>query len=59
MSNEQTVRQPAEPTSISIHNDAEIRHWMARFHCTREDLFYAVKKIGTSAFKVEAYLKRR
>jgi hypothetical protein len=32
---------------------------MTRFNCAREDLLYAVKKIGTSAFKVEAYLRRR
>jgi len=32
---------------------------MTRLNCTREDLLYAIHKVGTSAFKVEAYLKRR
>ena len=47
------------PTNISIHNESEIKKWMANFQCTREDLLYAVNKIGSSTFKVEAYLKRQ
>ena len=42
------------PTNISIHNESEIKKWMANFQCTREDLLYAVNKIGSSTFKVEA-----
>ena len=57
MSNRETAEDPN--TSISIHNESEIQKWMLRFNCTREDLLYVVNKIGTSAFKVEAYLKRR
>ena len=59
MSDQTTVTEPGDQVGISIHNEAEIQKWMSRFHCTREDLLYVVHKIGTSAFKVEAYLKRR
>jgi len=46
-------------TRIYITDDAEVRGWIEKFGCSREDLVYAVHKIGTSAEKVEAYLKRR
>jgi thiamine monophosphate kinase len=59
MSDRLTVEKPTEQSSISVHNELEIQKWMTRFLCSRDDLLYAVNKIGTSAFKVEAYLKRR
>jgi len=59
MSDQQTVQLPTDEASVSVRSESETQKWMARFHCSREDLLYAVHKIGTSAFKVEAYLKRR
>jgi len=53
-----TGNKSNEPINISIHNESEIQKWADKFHCTREDLLYAIHKIGSSAFKVEAYLKR-
>ena len=52
-------KSTAPPANISIHNESEIKKWMAHFQCPREDLLYAVNKIGSSTFKVEAYLKRQ
>jgi len=59
MSDQQTAQKPEDQASISIHNESEIQKWMAKFGCAREDLLYAVNKVGTSAFKVGAYLKRQ
>jgi len=59
MSDQIKVQIPPTQANISIHNESEIKQWMAGFNCTREDLIYAVNKIGTSSFKVGAYLKRR
>jgi hypothetical protein len=59
MSDQQTMQKPADQGSISVHSESEVQKWAARFHCTREDLLYAVHKIGTSSFKVESYLKRQ
>jgi len=59
MSDQPSVQKLTAPGSISVHNESEIQIWMARLNCAREDLLYAVHKVGTSAFKVESYLKRR
>ena len=44
---------------IYVDDSANVQRWTSKFGCSREDLVYAVNKIGTSAEKVEAYLKRR
>jgi hypothetical protein len=44
---------------IYLNNDTDVRQWIEKFGCSREDLVFALNKIGTSAGKVEAYLKRR
>lgn len=59
MSDENTMDAELETSDVSIHSESEMQRWIERFGCTREDLVYAVKKIGTSAYRVEAYLKRQ
>ena len=44
---------------IYVNDDADVQRWIAKFGCSRNDLVFAANKIGTSAGKVEAYLKRR
>ena len=50
---------PADPGRINMSDDREIRHWTAKFGCTKAELVSAVGSVGPIATKVAAYLKRR
>jgi Protein of unknown function (DUF3606) len=59
MADDKTRLVPADPGRINMSEDQEIRHWTAKFGCTKEQLVSAVGSVGPIATKVEAYLKRK
>ena len=59
MTDPDTVKNTPSPINISTQNESDIEKWTTLFHCTRAELLYAIRKIGPSSFKVEAYLKRQ
>ena len=50
-------RQP-ENTRISLEQNYEIRYWTKQFHCTKEELCRAVRKVGACAANVRKELLR-
>lgn len=42
---------------INVNEDYELQHWSKKFGVSHDDLKKAVKKAGTSAKAVEAFLK--
>ncbi|MEO7760562.1 MAG: DUF3606 domain-containing protein [Casimicrobiaceae bacterium] len=59
MPDDKTKRSPADPNRINMSEDSEIRYWMQKFGCTKEQLVSAVGKVGPMAVKVAAQLKRK
>jgi hypothetical protein len=56
--NKQETR-PQDASRVNIHEDYEVRYWCKKFGCTKEELVKAVGAVGTSAAKVEEYLKKQ
>ena len=50
---------PADAGRINMGDPREIRYWMEKFGCTKEQLVSAVGSVGPAATKVQAYLKRK
>ena len=59
MADDLTKRGPADRSKINVHEAWELRYWTGKFGCTAEELKSAVTAVGTSAAKVEEYLKRQ
>jgi hypothetical protein len=51
--------RPQDAKRINVHEEYELRDWSKKFGCTQEELKQAVEKAGTSAEKVEEYLKKK
>ena len=51
------MRRSADSKLIALSEAYEVRYWSKKFKVTPAKLKYAVKKIGHSAKKVEAYIK--
>jgi len=56
--NKQETR-PQDASRVNIHEDYEVRYWCKKFGCRKEELIKAVGVVGTSAAKVEEYLKKK
>jgi hypothetical protein len=52
-------RGPADRSRVNTGEAWEVTYWSKRFGCTPEQLKAAVVAVGSSAEKVEAYLKRQ
>ena len=59
MADDKTKPVPADAGRINMSEDREIRYWMQKFGCTKEQLVSAVGSVGPVATKVQAYLKRK
>ena len=59
MSDDKSKTGGQDRKRISLTEDYEVRDWAKKFGCTEAELRAAVKAVGDSAEKVEAYLKSR
>ncbi len=58
MSDDKSIRGPADAKRVNIHEDYEVRYWTKKFGCTKEQLVAAVQKVGVMADDVEKALKK-
>ena len=57
MPDDKRIRQPHDRKRIDINDPSEVRNWCRALQCTKSELKAAVKAVGTSASKVEKWLK--
>ncbi len=57
MSDNTTLRGPADAARISLKEDYEVRYWAGKFDTNADRLREAVGSVGNSAVAVEQYLK--
>jgi hypothetical protein len=57
MADDKKKRGGADRGLIALSEPYEVRYWSKKFKVTPAKLKYAVKKVGHSAKKVEAYIK--
>ena len=58
MADNTTERNSPDSKRINVNEDYEVRYWSEKFGISGEKLKQAVEKAGTSAEKVEEFLKR-
>ena len=58
MPKSKTDAATAERTKVNVNDADELRYWTDRFGVTAVRIKDAVAAVGTSAAKVEEYLKR-
>jgi hypothetical protein len=59
MADDKTKPVPADAGRINMGDAREIRYWMEKLGCTKEQLVNAVGSVGPTATKVQTYLKRK
>lgn len=59
MAENKTTPVPADAGRINMSEAREIRYWMEKFGCTKEQLVSAVGSVGPAPAKVQAFLKRK
>ncbi len=57
MADNKAKRGASDRGLIAVKEPYEVRYWSKKFKVTPAKLKYAVKKVGVSAKKVEAYIK--
>jgi hypothetical protein len=57
MADNKSKRGGSDRALIALSEPYEVRYWSKKFKVTPAKLRYAVKKVGHSAKKVEAYIK--
>jgi len=57
MTDNTKLRGEPDRSLINMNEDYEVAYWTKRFGCTSQRLQQAVNAIGSSAAKVEAWLK--
>lgn len=57
MADNKSKRGGSDRALIALSEPYEVRHWSKKFKVTPAKLRYAVKKVGHSAKKVDAYIK--
>ena len=58
MADDKSKKGPQDRSKINLNEDYEVRYWTKKLGCTTAQLRAAVKKVGSSAKKVEAELKK-
>jgi hypothetical protein len=58
MADDPTKRAPQDASKINVHEAYEVRYWTSKFGVSETKLKAAVAAAGTSAKKVEDYLKK-
>lgn len=59
MSDDKTIRGPADARKINVNEDYEVAYWTQRLGVTEEELRAAVAAAGTEAAKVRAHLGKQ
>ncbi len=59
MADSKAKRGKADRALIALSEPYEVRYWSKKFKVTPAKLKYAVKKVGHSSKKVEAYIKEQ
>jgi len=57
MSDNRNLRGEPDRSLINMGEQYEVEYWTKRFGCTKQRLQQAVNAVGSSATKVEAWLK--
>lgn len=50
--------KPLDPSKINIRLKSDLLHWTKKLKCSDSELIDAVEKVGESAEKVKAFLKK-
>ncbi|GAA0245105.1 DUF3606 domain-containing protein [Rhodanobacter caeni] len=58
MSDDKSLRTPADAQRVNMGEDYEVRYWTAKWQVTPEQLRAAVDKVGVMAEDVERELRR-
>lgn len=58
MSDDKSLRTPADAQRVNVGEDYEVRYWTAKWHVTPEQLRAAVDKVGVMAKDVERELRK-
>ena len=58
MSDDKTLRTPADAQRVNVGEDYEVRHWTDKWNVTPQQLRAAVDKVGVMADDVERELRR-
>ena len=48
---------PADRARINVEEPQQVRYWCSQLRCTEGQLRDAVRRVGTAAVRVEAYLR--
>ena len=59
MSDDKSLRTPADAQRVNVGEDYEVRYWTDKWNVTPEQLRAAVDKVGVMADDVERELRRR
>ena len=51
-------KEPQDGSEISLREGYEVNSWCKKFGCTKGELQKAVKVVGHSSKKVQAYLRK-
>jgi hypothetical protein len=58
MSDDKTLRTPADAQRVNVGEDDEVRYWTDKWNVTPQQLRAAVDKVGVMADDVERELRR-
>ena len=58
MSDDKTLRTPADAQRVNMGEDYEVRYWTDKWNVTPQQLRTAVDKVGVMADDVERELRR-
>ena len=59
MSDDPKKKIPQDASRININEPYEVEYWCKKFGCAKQELIDAVEINGTSAVRVEEYLKKK
>ena len=59
MTDDRTKRGEPDRSLVNLQEDYELDYWTKKFGVSREALSDAVKAVGSSADRIEAFLKRK
>jgi hypothetical protein len=57
MSKETVTAIPTDRSRIDIKEPLHVRYWCGELRCTEGQLLDAVKRVGTTVARVQAYLR--
>lgn len=58
MSDDKTIRGPADGSRVNVNEDYELRYWTEKFGVSAEQLRTAVQQVGPVAATVQAHLQK-